>query len=637
MSYLKRLMPLALDIAIVFLAMVVAFWLRLDQAFFLDRYIHSSLVAAGLYAACCAVAFFALGTYRGVWRSVSFESLRTLFAAVALGMLAFSVLQFLLTRFEFVPRAIPLIALLLTFAGLLGPRMLARLLWEHNAGPGAAAVKKRIPVLVVGEGARASSFIRETTRDPDSPYHVVGLVGTDRGLTGRRIHHAEVMGSLQDLAAIIERQSGNPRRPSKIVVADEIPPADLAGILDIANAQGLTVGRTPRLFDLAPGHAEQRVLPISVGDLLNRPEARVTDADRLRSLIEGQRVLVTGAAGSIGSELTRQIAAMGPEALTMLDSSEFGLYEIDMEIATQFPDLRRNAVICDVRDRDRVFRRIAEARPQRVFHAAALKHVPLMEAQPCEAVLTNLGGTINVVDASARHGVETVILVSTDKAVNPTNVMGTTKRAAEVYAQALDLSQSLLAKGMRLITVRFGNVLGSNGSVVPLFRRQIEAGGPVTVTHPEMRRFFMSIPEAVQLILEAMASGTANAKALGRILVLDMGEPVKIVDLARQMIRLSGKRPDVDIGIEFVGMRPGEKLYEEVAYGSEGIEKAQSPGLLIASAKVPGLDQVTAHCQRALEAARSEDVPAMIAALRQLVPEAVLSGAVETGHLAIAT
>jgi O-antigen biosynthesis protein WbqV len=623
-SFLRHAAPLAADAAVAFVAMTGAFWLRFDQDVFLSMLVPIVLPAAALYGVCSVAAYAAFGTHRGVWRAVSFDSLRTVFVAALAGMLVYAVLQFMLTRFADIPRAVPIIAMFLNVSGLLASRSIVRMIWERQPGNFLKSRASRIRVLLAGTGPRAASFVREAAQDRDAPYHVVGLLSTDRTLVGRHIQNTVVLGHLDNLSGVIARLAQQAQKPSKIVVAEELSTEQLTAILDTANESGLTVGRVPRLFDLAPGSSETKISPISVADLLNRPEVRIADPDRMRRLIAGKRILVTGAGGSIGSELCRQIASMGPEMLTLLDSSEFGLYEIDREIGTQFPDLPRNAVICDVRDRARVQRRLQEARPHRVFHAAALKHVPLMEHQPCEAILTNLGGTINVVDTAAACGVQTVVLVSTDKAVNPTNVMGTTKRAAEIYAQALDLAQSL-NKGMRIITVRFGNVLGSNGSVVPLFKNQIEAGGPVTVTHPDMRRFFMSIPEAVLLILEAMASGVEREEGLGRIFVLDMGEPVKIVDLARQMIRLSGKRPDVDIAIRVVGTRPGEKLYEEVAYGSEGIEPAHSPGLMIASAKVPSLAQVEAQCQRILQAASAENLPVALSSLTQLVPEARLT------------
>src|SRR5262249_24182146 len=358
---------------------------------------------------------------------------------------------------------------------------------------------------------------------------------------------------------------------------------------------------------------------VAIEDLLGRPQA-VLDRESMRRLIEGRRVLVTGAGGTIGAELVRQVAALGPPRLTLFDSSESQLYSIDREILEAHPDLPREALIGDVRDAARVDEAIATARPELVFHAAALKHVPIVEAHPIEGVLTNTIGTRNVAEACRANRVGAMVLISTDKAVNPGNVMGATKRVAEMICQALDLAEAAHPSGTRYVTVRFGNVLGSTGSVVPLFQHQLTRGGPLTVTHPEITRFFMTVREAVELVLQAAALAQEE-EARGRIFVLDMGEPVRIVDLARQMIRLAGLKPDQDVRIEFIGLRPGEKLHEELFYGDEALAPTRIPSIRLASPRSLDAASLAPLLDGLAEAARERRDDRVREIFARLVPE----------------
>jgi O-antigen biosynthesis protein WbqV len=377
--------------------------------------------------------------------------------------------------------------------------------------------------------------------------------------------------------------------------------------------------------------AATKVQPLAPEDLLGRPRT-VLDRDAMRRLIQGRRVLITGAGGSIGSELARQVAGFAPAHLTLLDASEFLLYLVDQEMALRAPDLARRAVLADVRDAGRLARVMAAERPELVFHAAALKHVPMTEAEPTEAVLTNVIGTRNLAEAARAAGVRAMVLISTDKAVNPASVLGASKRLAEAYCQALDLAGSREtglrdAGGTRFVIVRFGNVLASTGSVVPLFQAQLAAGGPLTVTDPEVTRYFMTIAEAVELVLEASALGAGTETAVnqaagrGKVFVLDMGRPVKILDLARQIIRLSGRRPGHDVKIVFTGLRPGEKLHEELSHQGEDLKPTAMPGVLVAgprSADWPILDSALAELELTARAGRRDET---IALLARLVPE----------------
>ena len=379
------------------------------------------------------------------------------------------------------------------------------------------------------------------------------------------------------------------------------------------------IRRMYRLLRAAPNPVR---MPLAIEDLLNRPQIK-HNRDAMALLVQGRRVLVTGAGGTIGSELARQVAALGPAEVVLLDQSEFALWQIDTELGERAPDIKRVAVMADIRDATRIAAIFTHHRPELVFHAAALKHVPMVEADPMEGLLTNACGTAIVADAARAAGAMAMVLVSTDKAVNPTSVMGASKRLAEIYCQALDILGRRTAAGMRCVTVRFGNVLGSTGSVVPLFERQLARGGPLTVTHPDMQRYFMTVREAVGLVLQATVSGLgpSDQNRDGGIFVLDMGAPVKIVDLARQMIRLAGLRADEDIEIRFTGLRPGEKLFEELFHGQEPLMATEFAGLLMARPRT-GDARVIGHAMFAIETAcRAGNRRVALAQLALMVPE----------------
>jgi O-antigen biosynthesis protein WbqV len=440
-----------------------------------------------------------------------------------------------------------------------------------------------------------------------------------------------VEGSVDDVPHALRKLARKGHPPALIVVtAREIAGPRLERLLDAAEEAGVAVATMPRLTELRPtardGAAPTLTLqPVAIEDLLDRPQ-RPLDREAMARLVQGRRVLVTGAGGTIGSELARQIAGLGPAELVLADNSEYALYEIDLELSEAAPDVPRVSLMADIRDRDRMVALFARHRPELVFHAAALKHVPIVEANPAEGVLTNAVGTRHVADAARAHGALAMVLISTDKAVNPTSVMGATKRLAEMYCQALDMRARAEGAGTRFVTVRFGNVLGSTGSVVPLFRRQLERGGPLTVTHPDMRRYFMTVREAVGLVLAATVlsvrdEGLPEAARQGGIFVLDMGAPVKIVDLARRMIRLAGLRPEVDVAIRYTGLRPGEKLYEELFHGRETLVEAGAPGLLMAAPRTADLALVARAMDEAGAAARAGREGAALSVLAALVPE----------------
>jgi O-antigen biosynthesis protein WbqV len=480
-------------------------------------------------------------------------------------------------------------------------------------------------VLLVGAGEGADLFLRALAGERRAPFRVTGLLSLGQAQTGRRIHNTPILGAIGDADAILERLREADRMPAALVVTEfDLPGPVFTTLMAVADRHGLRVARAPRPTSLDPaGPARLELKPVAIEDLLNRPQLPL-DRDGIARLIHGRRVLVTGAGGTIGSELARQVAALGPELLVLLDNGEYALWQIDQELGER-ASVPRVCVIADVRDAARIQAVMELHRPALVFHAAALKHVPMVEANPLEGLLTNAAGTRNVADAARAVGAEAMVFISTDKAVNPTSVMGAAKRVAEMYCQALDIeARQALSKtggGMRCITVRFGNVLGSTGSVVPLFQRQLARGGPLTVTHPDMQRYFMTVREAVGLVLEASVAGISTSIDDGGIFVLDMGEPVKIVDLARNMIRLAGLRPEQDVAIRFTGLRPGEKLFEELFHGSEPPTPTGFPGLLMATPRTADPAIVGRAIDEMASACRGGQTRLALSMLGRMVPE----------------
>jgi len=609
------------------MSLLLALYLRLGTQPFVNH--RASLwVSLFLFMLIAGLTFHAFGMYRGVWRYASVPDLLAIVKAASLAILIFMPAMFLVNRLEEMPRSVPAIQWLVLVMLLGGSRFTYRLIrnghWAHRA----AQPVRRIPVLLVGAGEDAALFIRAMTSNPNAAYRVVGILDQGSEYLGRAIHRIPVVGRVDDLVAVIQRLRARGENPQRLIIAGQRGVRDGAMIelLDQANVLGLTVARLPSLVEFKEAVSEGanargiELRPIALEDLLERPQTPLNRA-ALERLIAGRTVLVTGAGGTIGSELARQIAALEPGELILADSSEFNLYKIDLEIRERHPDLPSRPVLCDIRDRERVMQIFAACRPELVFHAAALKHVPMVEMNPSEGILTNVMGTRNVADAAVRYGAVAMAQVSTDKAINPCSVMGASKRLAEFYCQSLDLSGRSDAQGSpRFMTVRFGNVLGSSGSVVPFFQRQLSRGGPLTVTHPEITRYFMTVREAVELVLQASAEGIAHPERRGQIFVLDMGKPVKIVDIARQMIRLAGLEPDVDVGIEFTGLRPGEKMYEELFDATEDRLPAPLDGVLIAASRALDLELLRSLLEVIIDAGRRDDREAVHRLLQRIVP-----------------
>jgi len=618
----KLAIAFAHDLAMAAIAYVLALWLRYGEDF--SRQETVPIVGGALLFTLIAAAVFrGFGLYRGIWRFASFPDLARIVRAATLIVLIFLAAMFVVTRLQDIPRSAVVIAWFVMILLLAGPRIIYRLAKDgrFDLNPDAAD-PSRVPVLLIGAATEAERFMEASER-AGAPYRVVGLVDETGTRRGRAIRGVEVLGSVDELTLVVEQLAARDRKPQRLVVTRaEFAGPKLERLLDEADQLGITVARLPRITELrVADQAKLDVRPIAIEDLLGRPQT-VLDRAPVKALIAGRRVLLTGAGGSIGSELARQIAELEPAELVLLDSSEYALYSIDLEIGEIAPKLTRHAVLADVRDRARLDRIFARRAPELVFHAAALKHVPMIEAHPAEGVLTNIIGTRNVADTARAHRVAAMVAISTDKAVNPSSVMGTTKRLAEAYCQALNLGAGSGADATRFVTVRFGNVLGSTGSVVPLFQRQLAAGGPLTVTHPEINRYFMTVREAVELVLQASALGARTQTPTGaKLLVLDMGAPVKIADLARRMIRLAGLKPDKDIKIVFTGLRPGEKLEEELFHAAEPLAPTPIPGIQLASPRVADaalLARAFDELEALARAGRDADT---VSALRRMVPE----------------
>jgi O-antigen biosynthesis protein WbqV len=561
------------------------------------------------------------------WRFSGISDLIGVAGGSAASATLFSALL-LLTGFSLPTITFPIIHtfVLATFLG--APRLAYRL--YHGRSRLAADDPRLQRVLLIGAGEAADGFLRALAGQREAPLRVTGIVALAERQIGRRMHGRPILGAITDLPPILARLRKSGRMPDSLVLAEpDFRGPRLADLLAAAEAEGLTVQRAP--LPTALTEADRIALrPIAIEDLLNRPQVTLDHAGMAR-LIGGRRVLVTGAGGSIGAELARQIAEQAPAEIILLDSSEYALWQIDLEFSESFPHVKRVACLADVRDEARIQSVCAEKRPELVFHAAALKHVPMVEANQMEGLLTNAHGTRIVADAARASGAAVTVLISTDKAVNPTSLMGASKRLAEMYCQALDI-EGRATGGMRCVTVRFGNVLGSTGSVVPLFRRQLERGGPLTVTHPDMQRYFMTVREAVSLVLQACVAGMGEAPAPGAaedhtiinrggIFVLDMGKPVRILDLARQMIVLAGLRPDKDVEIRFTGLRPGEKLFEELFHGREPPVPTGHAGLLMAVPRTTDAADMRAAIEDIAHYAHEGDAASALEAVRRLVPE----------------
>ena len=589
-----------------------AWWLAWSLRFearpvYYDRYLDLSIV---LLVVGLKLPVFALsGFYNRWWRYVSTRDMWTALRGVVLASIAvFLVFTLFDVHRVAVPRGVWFIDLLLCLAFVAGSRLLARTLIERPL-PGRIVTRGR-DVVVVGAGDAGQLVVKEMQRNPALGYTPIGLLDDDPRKRNLRLHGVRVLGTVDDLAHV-----ARDRRPDEVLIAIPTASGELrARIVDTARSLHVPVKTLPSLSDLVSGDVDlaRQLRPVEVEDVLGREPVDV-DIESISDYLAGEVVLVTGAGGSIGSELCRQIARVGPAKLVLLDNAEPALFEVERELVRERGFLAAAAVVGDVKDASKLRQVFDKYRPGVVFHAAAYKHVALMEANPVEAVRNNTLGTRTLADVAVEFGAKRFVLVSTDKAASPRTVMGQSKALAEWIVETWGHRADV---GTRFVAVRFGNVLGSSGSVVPIFRRQIARGGPVGVTHPEMTRFFMTIPEAVQLVVQAGAIG-----GRGQVYVLDMGEPVRIVDLAEKMIRLSGKEPGKDIAIEFIGPAPGEKIHEVLVGDDETATPSQHPKIDLITRRPVDAEWLEAELALLERLVEDGDTLELVGELRRVVSE----------------
>lgn len=598
---LNRFVAFFHDLAAIPLALAIAVWFRYNFESVPNWQVFLHIVVVALPVQ--GIAFWLTGLYRGMWRFASMQDLVRILKSVLLGTLLVMLVLFLVTRLADIPRSVILLYPMLLIGILAGSRLSYRWFKDRRF---LFQDKDSQKVLVVGAGQGGELLVRDLLRHPE--YEPVGLVDDDPAKQGREIHGVRVLGSLADIQALVEVLGVD-------LVLIAIPSAAqniFKQVASVCSEIGVQCRTLPAIRDLGDDQdvAVSQLRALTLADLLGRDQIEL-DRESIANYLHEKTVLVTGAGGSIGSELCRQVAAQGPSRLIIFDHGEFNIYSIDHELRNTFPELDIVTVLGDVKNYARVDWVFTKFRPQVVFHAAAYKHVPMIELNPAEGVVNNIIGSRVVADASDRCGAEAFVFVSTDKAVNPANVMGATKRIAEIYCQNLAKRSKT-----RFITTRFGNVLGSTGSVVPLFEKQIREGGPVTVTHKDITRYFMTIPESVSLILQAGAMGGG-----GEIFVLDMGEPVLINDLAKQMIQLSGLKVGEDIEIIYTGLRPGEKLYEELLHESESLKKTSHDKLFLARSRNVDWYWLENQLVELERVAVSRDVEKMLSIMHDIVPE----------------
>ena len=587
------------DCFMTLIAWQLSWWLRFNFDFPYFNW-ELSLYSLPLVLIVQSLVYQRFKLYKGIWRFASIPDLWNIFRASVIGVLSIILVFFISIRLEGIPRSILVLYPILLMFLLGGPRLTYRMWKDHSLKINAG--KQRRSVLVVGAGAAADILVRDMLRE--GSLLPVALVDDNPKLKGFEIHGVEVVGNAFDIPIICKTQN-----IELIIIA--IPSAtnkQMQSIIGVCEETGCPMRTLPSLQDMASGKVALNDLrEVLIEDLLGRGKVNL-DWDPIAKGIKNKCVLVTGGGGSIGKELCKQISKLSPSELIVLDHSEFNLYRIDKYLG--FNNSNFKTVLGNVCDKSLVDDLLAQYKPHVIFHAAAYKHVPILEKQPREAVLNNILGTKVIADFAGKHKCERFVLISTDKAVNPSNILGATKRAAEMYVESLNSHSET-----KYMTVRFGNVLDSEGSVVPLFREQIKRGGPVTVTHPDITRYFMTIPESCQLIMQACAMGNG-----GEIFVLDMGEPVRINFLAEQMILLSGLVPGKDIEISYSGLRPGEKMYEELFYDSECTTGTKHKKIFIATYSILNSKEIDSMINEIIDVANNKNLNDLIVTLKKLVP-----------------
>ena len=601
-KYLLPMFLASLDIISVILAAFISIYLRFDSDKIPANYLSMLISYLPLAAIIYLLSFYVFKLYGRIWRYASATEL----IAIVMANIAASTAWYFISLYigSVLPRSLYVFTgLLLTF--FIGGSRLSLRFYSYvmNKPKYRQIQRKKNKVLIVGAGDAGAMLLREIERYHIANRQVVGFIDDDKNKTGKILLGVKVLGTRNELVKIAAEKGID----EIIIAMPSVKGKEIKAIISICKETNCKLTILPGLYEIIEGKVSiSQLRPVDIEDLLGRDPVKL-DTTAVREYLAGKIVLITGAGGSIGSEIVRQVAKMQPKKLLLLGKGENSIYEITQELKINCPEVKTVPIIADIRDKERIKAIMDYFEPQVVFHAAAHKHVPLMEYQPAEAVRNNILGTKVVADEAAAHKVETFVMISTDKAVNPTSVMGCTKRVAEMYVQSMNKNSNT-----RFVAVRFGNVLGSRGSVIPLFKKQIAKGGPVTVTHADMKRYFMTIPEASQLVLQAgaMAKG-------GEVFVLDMGEPVRIYDLAKDLITLSGLIPDKDIEIEITGLRPGERLFEELLSAEDGTEKTTHRKIF--TAKIKEIDKAELDKQIA-EIVEITDGDKVVAALQKIVP-----------------
>ena len=606
------------DIFITAICFNLSIFLRLGSEF---NSIPNSIIVYGtiLITIIAAIVYRLTGLYKGIWRYASINDLLNIVKASSILIATFLILMFAVTRLESFPRSVLFINWFVLIILLSGSRAIYRLYKDKKLFLKSITKNENsIPVLLVGATDRAELFIREMSRNNNPTHKIIGILDINKNRVGRFIRDIEILGLVKEIPKIIEKleKDNKKNRPQKIIIASN----DLEGniirdLLIFTDKTGISLARLPKITDLESdiNNEKLKVKPIDVFDLLSRPQA-LLDRNAMKKFISNKKVLVSGAGGTIGSELVNQIINYKPKEIILLDNSEFLLYKIEKEIEEKNINIKINFLLADIKNSKRIDNIFDNNKPDIVFHAAALKHVPIVEKNPLEGILTNIAGTINIAERCKKYNVAEMVLISTDKAVNPFSVMGVTKRISEKYCQSLAGTSQTNFK-----IVRFGNVLGSTGSVVPLFQKQLEKGGPLTVTHPKMKRYFMTVREAVELVIQSATLENKTKK--GGIFVLEMGQPIAIIEIAEQLIRLAGLRPNKDIKIKFTGLRPGEKIIEELHYKNEKISKTKNKSIFIVKPKIESYEKLSKSLKNLIDLAKNNKLEECYKIMSTIVPE----------------
>ena len=599
---------LLLDAVLVTVAYILAYLLRFDGHISPSEWTNIKNILPYLipFKLLC---FFIFGLYKGMWRYTSLVDLKNIFKASSFSSIFIILTILYLYRFQGFPRSVYIIDLAFTFLLVGGVRVTIRLFftdhyssfWTFGHGRKFSARK----LLIVGAGDAGEKVLREIQENKWVKFDPIGFLDDDPGKQGKTIHGIPVLGKVDEIDQL------QTEFDEILIAIPSVKGEQMRRIVTLCKETGKRFRTVPGIWELIEGKVSVKtVREVTLADLLGREEVHL-DKERIYQYLNNKRILVTGAGGSIGSELVRQVCRFHPQALALLDFSEFNLFRVEMECQQRFSFVSTSGFLVDIKNQDLVKKIFREFSPDVVFHAAAYKHVPIQELHPWEAAYNNILGTRNLVEAALENQVERFVLVSTDKAVRPANVMGATKRVAEMLVECVNGNAVT-----RFMAVRFGNVIGSSGSAIPLFQEQISRGSPVTVTHPEITRYFMSIPEAAQLVLQTGTMGKG-----GEIFVLDMGKPLRILDLVRDLIRLNGLEPDRDIPIQFIGLRPGEKLYEELIIKEEGIVATNHEKILVLRGNSHDQNALNANINELLSIAGTYDATAIKKKLREIVPE----------------